>query len=168
MEGISGGTGVVPPRSQPSAAPPPALTPQQKERVQLESKRLGERVHSLFGGGSYNEALDVAEQQMRLLRENYGEGHHEYATSMNNVATLYQALGRHRDAEPLLQQASRVQERTLGGDHPHTVASLQNLATVYAAMGEQAMAESMNMIVKQKKASWEARLAKEKKGGRRR
>ena len=28
---------------------------------------------------------------MRLLKESYGVGHHEYATAMNNVATLYQA-----------------------------------------------------------------------------
>lgn len=162
----------------------------------MESKRLGQRVHALFGSGKvgcaahaasspprkelapqhapasacgararsppasegdlcspphvrlrisfassraqYNEALDVAEQQMRLLKESYGVNHHEYATAMNNVATLYQAIGRHTDAEPLLLEASKIQQRTLGDDHPHTVASLSNLATVYGAMGQQA------------------------------
>ena len=39
----------------------------------LESKRLGARVHELFNGGKYNEALTVAEQQRKLLRDAYGE-----------------------------------------------------------------------------------------------
>ena len=47
----------------------------------------------------------------------------------------WQALGRHKEAEPLLQLASRIQERRLGHEHPHTLASLANLATVYEAMG---------------------------------
>ena len=32
---------------------------------------------------------------MRLLKESFGDAHHEYATAMNNVATLHQALGRY-------------------------------------------------------------------------
>eukprot|EP00964_Phaeocystis_antarctica_P041316 scaffold23626_cov60-Phaeocystis_antarctica.AAC.2 len=31
---------------------------------------------------------------MELLKNAYGPSHHEYATAMNNVATLFQALGR--------------------------------------------------------------------------
>ena len=121
-------------------------------------------MHQLFGAGQYNDALSIAEQQMRLLKEAYGEAHHEYATAMNNVATLLQAIGRYSEAEPLLLEASRVQGRTLGDDHPHTVASLSNLATVYQAMGRGEMAESMNLLVKRHKASWEA---KQQKAGRR-
>tara|TARA_B100000767_G_C19307626_1_gene346216 strand:- start:24 stop:131 length:108 start_codon:yes stop_codon:yes gene_type:complete len=33
----------------------------------------------------------VAEEQMDLLKNAYGPNHHEYATAMNNVATLFQA-----------------------------------------------------------------------------
>ena len=80
-----------------------------------------------------------------------------YATAMNNVATLYQALGRYTQAEPLLLEASKIQQRTLGDDHPHTVASLSNLATVYQAMGEEARATAMQVLVKQMKVTWEAK-----------
>merc|ERR1712146_254227 len=95
-------------------------------------------VHQLFNSSKYSEALSVAEQQMGLLKDTYGDSHHEYATAMNNVATLYQATGRYTEAEPLLMEASKIQQRTLGPDHPHTVASLSNLATVYDAMGGRA------------------------------
>ena len=101
---------------------------------------------------------------MRLLKEAYGQGHHEYATAMNNVATLFQALGRYNEAEPLLLEASKIQQRTLGDDHPHTVASLSNLATVYQAMGEGQRAEAMQVLVKQMKSTWEAKQKSGKKG----
>ena len=135
-------------------------------------------MHRLFNSGRYADALSVAEQQLRLLGESYGHSHqqgasrlsgtrprrvrgptrhnhHEYATAMNNVATLYQALGRYGEAEPLLEQASKIQQRTLGNDHPHTVASLSNLATVYQAMGNGDAAAAMQLLVKQMKATWE-------------
>ena len=120
-------------------------------------------MHQLFGAGQYNDALNVAEQQMRLLREAYGENHHEYATAMNNVATLYQAIGRYSQAEPMLLEASKIQERTLGADHPHTVASLSNLATVYQAMGQGERAQAMQSLIKMHKASWEAKQKKAKR-----
>jgi len=143
-------------------APAPAIDPQRRELVTLESKRLGQRVHQLFNGGKYREALQVAEEQMKLLRDTYGVNHHEYATAMNNVATLYQALGRYTEAEPLLLEASKIQQRTLGHDHPHTVASLSNLATVYEAMGQAERAAAMHSLVTQMKRTWEE---KQKKGG---
>ena len=176
-------------QQQPAA---PHVSAQQKELVNLESKRLGQRVHQLFNGGKYHEALGVAEEQMKLLRETYGAHrdasrtrgaashtraqphrsrtppsagtqHHEHATAMNNVATLYQACGRYAEAEPLLMEASKVQQRTLGHDHPHTVASLSNLATVYEAMGQKERAAAMHSLVQQHKKSWEL---KQRKGGR--
>uniref|UniRef100_A0A0D3KXC5 Uncharacterized protein n=1 Tax=Emiliania huxleyi (strain CCMP1516) TaxID=280463 RepID=A0A0D3KXC5_EMIH1 len=88
--------------------------------------------------------------------------HHEYATAMNNVATLYQALGRYGEAEPLLEQASKIQQRTLGHDHPHTVASLSNLATVYEAMGQSERAKAMQSLVAQMKRTWEEKQRKRK------
>eukprot|EP00308_Calcidiscus_leptoporus_P002172 CAMPEP_0119355730 /NCGR_PEP_ID=MMETSP1334-20130426/4527_1 /TAXON_ID=127549 /ORGANISM="Calcidiscus leptoporus, Strain RCC1130" /LENGTH=115 /DNA_ID=CAMNT_0007369629 /DNA_START=43 /DNA_END=391 /DNA_ORIENTATION=- len=106
--------------------------------------------------------LQVAEEQLKLLRESYGVGHHEYATAMNNVATLYQALGRYREAEPLLLDASKIQQRTLGQDHPHTVASLSNLATVYEAMGQSERAKAMQVLVTQMKRDWEEKQKRKK------
>ena len=179
-------------QQQQQPAAPPHVSAQQKELVNLESKRLGQRVHQLFNGGKYHEALGVAEEQMKLLRETYGAHrdasrtrgaashtraqphrsrtppsagtqHHEHATAMNNVATLYQACGRYAEAEPLLMEASKVQQRTLGHDHPHTVASLSNLATVYEAMGQKERAAAMHSLVQQHKKSWEL---KQRKGGR--
>ena len=42
------------------------------------------------------------------------------ATSLNNLAGLYDAQGRYEKTEPLDQQALGIAERVLGADHPTT------------------------------------------------
>jgi hypothetical protein len=50
---------------------------------------------------------------------------------LNNLALLYEAQGRHADAEPLYKRALAIEEKALGPDHPHVAVSLNNLAVLY-------------------------------------
>ena len=134
-----------------------AVDPAKAAALKEEAKHLGQRVHALFGAGSYREALDVAEQQKSLLKELHGSTHHEFATATNNVAALYQAIGRHAEAKPLLREASQIQGKILGDDHPHTVASLTNLATCLQTMGDVDAATAMQLRVEQLKVKWETK-----------
>ena len=63
------------------------------------------------------------------------------ATSLNNLAMLYQAQGRYADAEPLLKRSLAIREKALGPDHPDVAVSLHNLAELYRAQGRYADAE---------------------------
>ena len=47
-----------------------------------------------------------------------GENHPDYATSLNNLAVLYQARGDYAKAEPLHRQALEIRKRVLGENHP--------------------------------------------------
>ena len=63
--------------------------------------------------------------------EALGEDHPDYATSLNNLAVLYQAMGDYARAEPLLRQAMEIRKQALGEDHPDYATSLNNLAGLY-------------------------------------
>jgi tetratricopeptide (TPR) repeat protein len=67
-----------------------------------------------------------------------GPEHPNVATSLSNLAGLYQAQGRYADAEPLLKRALAIQEKALGPDHPDVARSLNNLATLFTAEGRYA------------------------------
>jgi tetratricopeptide (TPR) repeat protein len=73
-----------------------------------------------------------------------GESHPDYATSLNNLALLYDATGRLAEAEPLLKQALEIRHTALGEGHPAYADSLNNLAELYRAMGRHAEAESLD------------------------
>ena len=68
--------------------------------------------------GRHAEAEPLHVQATEILRAALGERHPDYATSLNNLASLYQAMGRHAEAEPLFRQAVDILRSTLGPSHP--------------------------------------------------
>ena len=57
------------------------------------------------------------------------------ATSLNNLAELFYAMGRYEAALPLYERSLEIREKELGATHPDTATSLNNLAALYRAMG---------------------------------
>ena len=72
-----------------------------------------------------------------------GPEHPDTATTLNNLAGLYQAQGAYAQAEPLYKRALAIREKVLGPDHPDTATSLNNLAVLYRAQGAYAEAEPL-------------------------
>ncbi len=70
-----------------------------------------------------------------------GDNHPRTATSLNNLAGLYQAQGRYKEAEPLYQQALAIRQKQLGDNHPDTARSLNDLAGLYHVQGRLSEAE---------------------------
>ena len=59
----------------------------------------------------YKRALAISEKAL-------GPEHPDVATSLNNLALLYQAQGRYAEAEPLHKRALAISEKALGPEHP--------------------------------------------------
>jgi tetratricopeptide (TPR) repeat protein/transcriptional regulator with XRE-family HTH domain len=97
----------------------------------------------LYERAQYREAEPLLEQAMRISEEQFGASHPHTATSLSNLAALYQAQGRYRETEPLLKQALSIREELLGASHPHTAPSLNNLAALYYAQGRYSEAEPL-------------------------
>ena len=70
-----------------------------------------------------------------------GPDHPNVASSLNNLAVLYQSQRRYSDAEPLFKRSLAIKKNALGPDHPDVVLSLNNLAVLYRAQGRYADAE---------------------------
>jgi tetratricopeptide (TPR) repeat protein len=65
------------------------------------------------------------------------------ATSLNNLASLYDSSGRYAEAEPLYVRLLAISEKELGANHPSTATNLNNLANLYRSMGRYAEAEPL-------------------------
>ncbi|MEO1181773.1 MAG: tetratricopeptide repeat protein, partial [Cyanobacteria bacterium J06636_28] len=85
-------------------------------------------VTRFYGGQAiYSVAQDWAEQGLAILQTRLGEDHPDVATSLNNLASLYQVQGRYSDAEPLFLQAIEIIKQRLGVNHPNFTAASNNL-----------------------------------------
>ncbi|MDZ8261154.1 tetratricopeptide repeat protein [Nostoc sp. ChiQUE01b] len=67
----------------------------------------------------------------------------DLATSLNNLAYLYDSQGRYSEAEPLYQQALALDRKLLGESHPDVATSLNNLAGLYDSQGRYSEAEPL-------------------------
>ena len=57
-------------------------------------------------------------QALEILKQSPKEKHPLHATSLNNLAGLYQLEGKYAKAEPLYKQALEILKQVLGEKHP--------------------------------------------------
>ena len=55
---------------------------------------------------------------LAIREKSLPHGHPDIGQSLNNLATLYEKLGRHRDSEPLFKRALAIYEKAAGPEHP--------------------------------------------------
>jgi tetratricopeptide (TPR) repeat protein/nucleoside phosphorylase len=94
-------------------------------------------VHALYTLAEplYRRALAICEQK-------WGATHPLTATSLDNLAMLYDAQGKYTEAESLYQRALEIREQQ-GALHPETAFSLNNLASLYYKRGRVSEAEPL-------------------------
>ena len=81
---------------------------------------------------------------MTINEHALGPEHPETATTLDNLAQLYQAQGQYEQAESLYQRALAIRERILGQEHRDTVAVRERYTQLQAHMkGVQEAVESM-------------------------
>jgi tetratricopeptide (TPR) repeat protein len=89
------------------------------------------------------EAEPFLQQALTITMQVLGPHHRNSADSLNNLARLYDALGKYEQAEPLYQRALGIDEQVLGAEHPDTAISLNNLALLYYNQGKYEQAEPL-------------------------
>ncbi|HBK79655.1 MAG TPA: pilus assembly protein PilF, partial [Nitrospinae bacterium] len=65
-----------------------------------------------------------------------GPEHPDVATGLNNLASVLQAQGLFKEAEPLYKRTLSIVEKSVGPDHPRIVRILRKLAGVYEKLGK--------------------------------
>ena len=80
--------------------------------------------------------LQMAEAAAQGLERTLGPDHPQTLTTLNNLATAYQTVGRLPEAISLLERVRDGRIAKLGPDHPQTLTTLNNLATAYQAVGK--------------------------------
>jgi tetratricopeptide (TPR) repeat protein len=112
------------------------------EDLILKVRELNHESVRLYQQGKFDHAFEIARQAVSISRS-LGEEHPDYATSLHNLAFLYQAMGRCEKAEPLYLRLWRLCGRRWARRHPNYAVSLHNLAALYISMGRYEKAEPL-------------------------
>ena len=95
-----------------------------------------------YAQGRYAEAEKHWKAALKKA-EKFGPNDSRLATSLNNLALLYQAQGNYTEAELLFKRSLAISEKALGPEHPAVATNLNNLAGLYDAQGKYAQAEPL-------------------------
>lgn len=125
----------------------PAVSPAQANMPAASAasdvERMNAEVVRLYRQGNYEKAMALAVEARNLARETLGEERPEFAATLNNLASIYEATGEYAKTEPLLQQALSIRRKALGENDPEVVMSLNNLGYFYHATGRYAEAREL-------------------------
>jgi len=81
--------------------------------------------------GLYSKAEYWSRRALAIDEASFGKDHPNVAIDLNNLAQLYQATNRLKEAEPLMKRALALDEASFGKDHPDVAIDLNNLAQLY-------------------------------------
>ena len=104
---------------------------------------LNAQVNQLYQQGKFADAVPLAQESVRVAEATFGLVHPNVASSLNNLALLYDEQGHYADAEPLFKRALIIKEKAFGPDHPAVATLLNNLALLYKEQGRYADAEPL-------------------------
>ncbi len=104
---------------------------------------LSTELVKLHQSGQYKSAVVIGKQAVEILKAVLGEQHPNYASSLSNLAGLYDSMGDYPRAEPLFVQAMEIRKAVLGEQHPDYAISVSGLASLYRSMGDYPRAEPL-------------------------
>ena len=88
---------------------------------------LASKSFRMYQDGQYAEAEPLMLQVLEQDAQTYGKNHINYATALNNLASLYDKQGRYDESEPLHLEALALRERLLGSNSEKVASLLSNL-----------------------------------------
>ena len=112
-----------------------------QQETAADADRLAKEALTLHQQGKFAEALPIAERAVEIRRRVLGEDHPDYATSLNNLGVLYDAMRQYDRAELKYTQALEIRRRVLGENHPDYATSLYCLGALYSIMAQYDKAE---------------------------
>jgi tetratricopeptide (TPR) repeat protein len=129
--------------------PSPAVAQSAEEQTALaEATRLIHEAIALYRAGKFAQAEPLFRQVLAIAEKALGPEHPNVATSLNNLAGLYDAQGQYAQAEPLYRRALAIFEKALGPEHPKVATSLENYATLLRKTQRPAEAETLEARAK--------------------
>lgn len=93
-----------------------------------EADRLETSASARFANRDYKSAIELLKKSLAIREKALGEDHLEVASTLHNLANVYQKAGKPDDAEPLYIRVISIRDRKLGESHDDTVRALIDYA----------------------------------------
>ncbi len=104
---------------------------------------LFQKVAKLYKERKYQEAILFTEKANQIAEESHPHDYPKIRLGLDNLAILYQHVGRYSEAESLFQRALDIAEESVPPNPSDIAVTLNNLAAFYESIGKYKEAESL-------------------------
>jgi tetratricopeptide (TPR) repeat protein len=102
----------------------------------VKANRLNAEVIALYEQGKYDKALPLAERVVTLREKHLGEDHLLVADALRNLAAVYLAKGKNKEAKSSYLRSIAISEKNLGKDNPELVKILNRYICFLSTTGQ--------------------------------
>jgi len=95
-----------------------------------ETERATNQVLELIRAGNLDKAIELAQKSITLAKREFGAEHRTTATTISNLAFLYQSQGRNSEAIDLFERALKIRMKVLGSEDSDADESFNSIATL--------------------------------------
>ena len=81
---------------------------------EVEWEELNDKATTLYQQGRFSKAICAGKEALKVAENTFGSDHANVATTMNNLALLYNEQGKYAEAEPLYKQALEIGKKAFG------------------------------------------------------
>ena len=125
--------------SAPQEVVPPPPPPAPKKKTWKDYSSM---MDDYSQSGDYTEAIAVGEKAMRMVKEEYGESHENYAWVSQKMAANYMNAGMKEKAIPIYEKDLAMIELKMGTDNQVYRNRVNELMDLYRATGQQSKADA--------------------------
>ena len=102
------------------------------EQLELaKAERLSEQAEAHYQKLEYDQAANLLDQQLTILKRIMGDEHPEVATALSNLGGALTMTGDFEEAEQLQRESLAMTIELLGNEHPDVASTLNNLAMLW-------------------------------------
>jgi tetratricopeptide (TPR) repeat protein len=113
---------------------------EEARKLELTTENLG-YICNEFGVyqdnlAQYEKAIQFYKESLRIGEKTIGKEHPDYATYLNNLASIYQSQGKYDEAFKKYEESIAIIAKTVSKNHPSYAIRLNNLGETYRLQGK--------------------------------
>jgi tetratricopeptide (TPR) repeat protein len=104
--------------------------PKNESEIEKSLKAKNYEIIQCINSGKFEEALNLSDDFISVVKSNFGDEHPFYCSALNNKAFILKSCGDYAEAKPLFEEVIAKYKTLYGENNEKTVISLHNLGTL--------------------------------------
>lgn len=101
-----------------------------EDELEKTLKAKNYQIIQCINNGKFDDALNLSEEFISIVKSNYGDEHPFYCSAVNNKAFILKSCGEFDEARPLFEEVIQKYKSLYGDNNEKVVISMHNLATL--------------------------------------